>query len=92
MNEDVLELIEDLQADEYKQGFDWKGYRVYEPIYKENPCVGPPLVVLEKNNDVRYSSIEECFEYLDYKIKQESQFKTVAELRQDIKEDIQEEI
>ena len=56
----------ELAADSYKKGEDWQGYKVYEPVYKKSVCIGFPLVVLVKDNDVRLSTNEECFQYLEF--------------------------
>ena len=68
MDEDVLELIEDLGAKKCKEGAPWKGYKVYIPQYKGNPCIGLPYVVLVKGEEVRISEPEESLEYLGYKL------------------------
>lgn len=63
---EIEELMEELFADSYKRGKDWNGYEVYEPIHNKPIFLGPPLVVLVKNNEVRISTPEESFEYLKF--------------------------
>lgn len=66
VREDVLEAISEMGAKRYKRGKDWKGYAVYIPLYTGNPVIGLPLVVLEKDNEVRISTDDEALEYLAY--------------------------
>lgn len=66
MNEKVVELAGELGAHEVKQGKDWKGYKVFKPIYKENPIIGYPYVILAKDNKARICDPEESLEYFDY--------------------------
>ena len=59
-----------------KNGYDtalplgkWKGYNAYEPVMKgateENPAiVGQPLMILEKGNEIRMSTVEEAYEQM----------------------------
>lgn len=66
MNEELKVLLYDeLGADYYKQG-EWNGYTVYEPVYNQDCYIGFPLVVLEKDGEVRLSTNEEALEYLQY--------------------------
>lgn len=60
------EAMEALGADSCKRGKDWNGYEVYIPVYGNGGYVGLPLVVLVKDGDVRISTEEEAFEYLDH--------------------------
>ena len=62
----------ELAAQRCKKGKDWKGYKVYEPVYKKPACIGLPLVVLVKDSEVRLSTREECFQYLDFAYSDES--------------------
>ena len=68
MNKYVIELLEDLNATSWKKGISWKGYNVYIPQYKGNPCIALPYVILEKGREVRISTPEESEEYLDFEI------------------------
>jgi hypothetical protein len=48
----------------------WNGYEVYEPTVKgsteEDPAIiGVPLIILVKGEDIRLSTVDEAFEYLD---------------------------
>lgn len=45
----------------------WHGYDVYEPVYDSKcaACIGVPLVILVKNNEIRMSTVDEAFEHLD---------------------------
>ena len=66
MNEKIKKLADELGTNEVKQGKDWKGYKVFKPIYKYNPIIGYPYVILVKDNKARICDPEESLEYLDY--------------------------
>ncbi|MBE5743145.1 MAG: hypothetical protein E7358_00315 [Clostridiales bacterium] len=55
-----------LFADSLKKGKSWNGYEVYEPIYKEEYIGGHPKIVLVKDGEVRLSTSEECFAYMEF--------------------------
>ena len=55
-----------LFADTFKKGKRWKDYNVYVPRSKVERVVGLLVVVLEKDGEVRISTYEECFEYMDF--------------------------
>ena len=55
-----------LFANRLKKGESWNGFEVYEPVYKKEFIGGLPRVILVKNDVVRISSYEECFEYLRF--------------------------
>ena len=61
----------ELSADSYKKGEDWQGYKVYEPVYKNAPKIGYPLVVLVKDDEVMVSTEDEAFDYLEYTLRNE---------------------
>ena len=82
MEEMILELVADLGASSYKEGVEWKGYKVYIPQYKGNPCIGLPYVVLQKGNEIRLSDDDECMEYLEYEQLKELGKKSTDELKQ----------
>jgi len=57
-----------------KQGYDdavylnkWNDYDVYEPVFNEDGVayVGPPLIILAKDKEIRMSTIEEAYQHLD---------------------------
>ena len=62
----IEELMEELLADTYKRGFDWNGYEVYEPLYKKEITLGPPLVIFVKNGEAEISSPKDSFKYLKF--------------------------
>lgn len=66
VDKDVLELIHELNAEEYSKGENWNGYEVYIPEYKQDMYLGLPYVVLVKNGKARISTPEESLEYLNY--------------------------
>ncbi len=59
-------LREKLKADRLKRGKEWNGYTVYEPVYKQETIIGFPKIVLEREGEVRLSTIQECFVYRAY--------------------------
>ena len=83
MEEKILEFIEDLQADSYKEGISWKGFKVYIPEYKNNPAIGLPYVILVKGEEVRLSTPEESLEYLEYEQNKNYRSSSIEELKKD---------
>jgi hypothetical protein len=73
LNEKILDLVDDLGADDYEEGRAWNGYKVYIPVYDEESTVGLPLVILEKGGEVRISTGAEAMEYLDYESTERAQ-------------------
>lgn len=67
MEKDLINKLQGLTfAEDFKRGKKWKGYNVYEPIYKEEYTGGFPKIVLEKDGEARISTHEECFAYMDF--------------------------
>jgi len=64
--QEVLELMEELNAKSYSKGESWKGYEVYIPVYEKEMYMGLPFVVLVKDSKARISTPEESLEYLDF--------------------------
>ena len=65
-------MIDKVKQFAIKQGYNeikklenWNGYEVYEPIMGEDAIIGIPLVIMVKGNNIRMSSIEEAFRYMD---------------------------
>ena len=48
----------------------WGNYEVYEPIYNKEyiACIGLPLIILVKGVNIRMSTQEEAFKFLDENI------------------------
>ena len=44
----------------------WNGYDVYEPVRHKGMSskIGPPLIILVKNDEIRFSTEEEAFQQL----------------------------
>ncbi|MCD8293843.1 MAG: hypothetical protein LUE27_01150 [Clostridia bacterium] len=61
-------LMHLIYAKKYKRGYDWKGYEVYEPVYKEDIYIGGPFVFFVSGDNVWLASREEGFDYIDYSI------------------------
>lgn len=68
MNEKIRELADELGASEVKRGKDWNGYKVFKPVYKGNPIIGYPYVILVKGEEARICDVKESLEYLDYEL------------------------
>lgn len=73
LEEKILNLLDELNADDYEEGRSWNGYKVYIPVYDELAIVGLPFVILEKDNEVRISTGSEAMEYLDFENTEEAQ-------------------
>ena len=66
--ENKLELCrKKLFASRLKKGIEFKGYEVYEPVYNQPFFGGFSKIVLVKNGEVKLSSIEDYFEYMNFK-------------------------
>lgn len=69
MTEAVKERVEEataaLSAKKYRSGAKWNGYDVYIPEYDQFSYVGLPFIVLVRGDEVRISTEDEAFEYLD---------------------------
>lgn len=61
----IQKLKKQLSADSVKKGKEWQGYSVYLPIYKHDEVIGLPRLILEKDGNLRLSSYEEWFDYMD---------------------------
>lgn len=57
-----------------QQGYDsiaelkpWRGYEVYEPLFEDDgmACVGLPLVILVKGDEIRMSTPEEAIQNIE---------------------------
>ena len=88
MKEEIMEFIDGLGAKSYKQGISWKGFNVYIPQYKGNPCIGLPFVVLEKDEEVRLSTAQESLDYLAYEQSKDLQDKDISELKAEATDEI----
>ena len=67
MEKDLINKLQGLTfAEDFKRGKKWKGYNVYEPIYKEEYTGGFPKIVLEKDGEFRLSKGNEVFEYIAF--------------------------
>ena len=66
-NSSLIALAHKLNCDAVRKLCDWNGYVVYEPFSTSGATyTGMPLVLLEKDNTVRISTIEESFAVTDY--------------------------
>lgn len=64
MNDKFEKALEELGTKYYEKGVDFKGYEVYIPRYSSDVCIGYPLVILKKGEEIRISTVEEALEYL----------------------------
>ena len=69
----VEELKRQLGAKALRDPIKWNGYLVYVPEYKGNPKIGLPYVILEKGEEVRLSTPEESFDFMDWEEEQNPQ-------------------
>lgn len=53
-------------VDSFKKCKDWNGYKVYDIWAKaeEGACIGTPQFALEKNGEIRESTLEETLEIM----------------------------
>ena len=56
-----------LHIEKFIDGINWKTYNVYEMLYNEQTLIKTPLVVLEKDNNVRLANPKESCLYFKYK-------------------------
>ena len=63
--EAIKGMMAGLGASRYKAK-PWKGYEVYEPVYQERVCIGLPIFVFVKGDDVRFPSTKEAIEYIKF--------------------------
>ena len=61
----VLEELEKLGTTDAEKAPDFNGYEVYKPVYREDVAIGLPLIVLKKGDEVRISTPDEAFAFLD---------------------------
>lgn len=64
--EAIKGMMAGLGASRYKKAKPWKGYEVYEPVYQERVCIGLPIFVFVKGDDVRFPSTKEAIEYIKF--------------------------
>ena len=84
----IEEIFDETPADSYHKGQDWNGYEVYELEFDKKCFVGLPLVILVKGEEVRLSTPEESFAYLDYSSKIKNQNKDAKTLRKEQTEEL----
>ena len=65
MDEKVLNELKKLGTDMAEKGPDFNGYEVFKPVYRGNPAIGLPLIVLKKGDEVRISTPDEAFAFID---------------------------
>ena len=66
MDQEVFDLLDELEAENAKEGKPWKGYKVMIPTYSGDPKIGPPYILLKDDGGWRISNVQEAFDYLDY--------------------------
>ncbi|MCD8294198.1 MAG: hypothetical protein LUE27_02965 [Clostridia bacterium] len=64
---ELKSIIHELSAKGYKRSIDWKGYEVYEPVYKGTLYIGGPLVILVNGDDAWLAQDDEGDEYIHYR-------------------------
>ena len=88
IEEKIDDLFSETPADYYHKGYDWNGYEVYELEFDKKSCVGLPLVILVKGEEVRLSTPDESLEYLDYSLNQNAKNKNTSALGSELAEEI----
>ena len=66
MERKIQPLLDELNADGYQKGKDWRDYHVFLPKYEGKPKIGLPYVILEKDGEMRISTPKESMDYLDF--------------------------
>ncbi len=66
VKEKILDILSELNADDYEEDRSWNGYKVYIPVYDEVVTVGLPYVILVKGDEVRLSTDKEAMEFLNF--------------------------
>lgn len=73
-NSKVLDFVTSHGWSGAEYEMDWNGYNVYSLLSGDDvdsefpPCVGYPLVLLVKEDEIRVSTPEESLEYMQYYI------------------------
>ena len=68
MIDKVIEYAKSKGYNDIRQLESWKGYEIYEPILlHEDAIIGIPFVIMVKGNNIRMSTINETFEYMNRK-------------------------
>ena len=70
MDKEIKKKLEicrkNLSADRLRKGQEWNDYQVYVPVYKQLYEGGLPRVALVKDGEVRLSTHEEYFTYMEF--------------------------
>lgn len=65
MDERVLAELKKLGTTDAERAPDFNGYEVFKPVYRQDVAIGLPLIVLKKGDEVRISTPDEAFAFLD---------------------------
>lgn len=66
--------LEDIIKFARRQGYEtaeyrgeWRGFNCYEPIFKKGKVayIGLPVLILESNGNIRMSTSDEAFQFID---------------------------
>lgn len=68
--EKILNFAKEKGYDNVEYAGKWRGYEVYKPgvdygTEKEPAIIGLPLIILVKGNEIKLSTVDEAFAYLD---------------------------
>lgn len=69
MDDAVWDLLAELGTEDWKDGGVWRGCQVLVPVYKGNPIIGLPYVLLKDADGWRISDEEESLAYLNDTVK-----------------------
>ncbi|MCD8294197.1 MAG: hypothetical protein LUE27_02960 [Clostridia bacterium] len=64
---ELKSIIHELSAKGYKRCIDWKGYEVYQPVYRGTLYIGDPLVIFVSGDNAWLAPNDEGEEYIYYR-------------------------
>lgn len=64
MDEKVLAELKKLGTEDAEKCPDFNGYEVFKPVYRGDPTIGLPLIVLKKGDEVRISTEDEAIDFI----------------------------
>jgi len=67
---DIKKVVEFAQEHGYETAEplgSWQGYDIYEPVYSKDEvsCIGLPLMIMVKGNEIRMSTTDEAIQQID---------------------------
>jgi len=67
MMERILDFAQEHGYDSVVRVGKWRGYDIYEPVFDNDKVniVGIPLMIIADGDNIRMTTVDEAFEYLD---------------------------